>query len=89
MYKNKLLQMEIPANMYGFTLLNSALEIYEPRKTITGIYQELADQCNKNSNKTITSHAVEAAIRHAIKKTGVKMTNAKFIAEYKLKFDQE
>ena len=84
MYKLKLIELGIPADMKGFEYLNTALELYEPLTTsIIGLYRALAHR-----HKT-SKASVERAIRQAIKHTGKKMANGNFIATHKILWSKE
>ena len=78
MYKQKLLKLKIPADIKGFRYLNQAIQIYSPDIRIMELYDLIASR----NNDTVCS--VERAIRHAISRTGIKMTNGNFIATHKI-----
>lgn len=78
MYKLELLNLKIPADIKGFEYLNVAIELYKPTASITGLYKIIADKYNDIPSR------VERAMRHAISKTNIKMTNGNFIATYKI-----
>ncbi len=78
MYKLKLLKLNIPADIKGFTLLNQAIQTYEPGMQIMELYRQLAE----DNNDTLSR--VERAMRHALSKTGIGMTTGNFIATHKI-----
>ncbi len=83
MYKLKLLNLNIPADIKGFTLLNQAIQLYEPSMRIMELYDLIASLNNDTPSR------VERAMRHAITKTGLDMTNGNFIATYKILWSKE
>lgn len=79
MYKLKLIESGIPADIKGFTYLNTALEIYEPvAMGVIELYNTIANIYNDTPSR------VERAIRHAISKAGKKIKNGNFIATHKI-----
>ena len=77
----------IPLSVAGFNHLAGAIKLKDvnPRKKMMEIYEHLAID-----SKT-TANAVERAMRHAISRSGLAITNKEFIAQalYDLKYGVE
>lgn len=83
MYKKRLLELGIPADIKGFEYLNCAIQAYRPTQSIINLYDQVAIVMGTTSTKA------ERAIRHAISKTGQKITNGAFVAKYKILWEDE
>lgn len=84
MYRKKLLDIGIPANLDGFEYLNCALKIYAPGKHLMPLYSEVAE-----AFKT-TAPRVERSMRTAVSKLGkYDTTVGEFIAKYKILWEEE
>lgn len=83
MYKQKLLDIGIPAHIYGFDHLNEILMLYSPEKHITDLYNEVGKKAG------VKGAAVERNIRHAISKSINPMHNAAWISAMKLAWDED
>ncbi len=83
MYKLELLNLKMPADIKGFEYLNQAIQVYEPGMQITKLYEQIV-KCNND-----TPSRVERAIRHAISKIDIGMTNGNFIASHKILWSKE
>lgn len=82
MYRKKLLELGIPADINGFEYLNYAIEVYEPRQGIIVLYENVAAYFQ------ITRQQAERNMRHAISKTNEKITVGQFIAKYKILWEE-
>lgn len=78
MYRKKLVDLGIHAELKGFEFLNYAMEIYKPGQGIIKLYESVAEHFGT------TRQRVERNIRHAIGKSGEYITNGQFIAKYKI-----
>lgn len=83
MYKERLLELGIPANLLGFEYLNLALKKYVPRQSICALYKDIA------YHYSTTAHKVERSIANAISKIDTPSTNGNFIIKYKLLWKEE
>lgn len=78
MYKERLLQLGVPANLKGFTYLNDMLMAYEPGCKITLLYDKVGKSYGEAGSR------VERSCRHAVQKLDLGLTNGEFIANYKV-----
>jgi hypothetical protein len=78
MYKKKLLELGMHADINGFEFLNYAIDIYKPTQSIIAVYEEVAEKFDTSLRK------VERSMRHAIAQIGQKDTVGQFIAKYKI-----
>lgn len=83
MYRKKLLELGIPADLNGFELLNYAIGAYKARQSIIALY----DEVGKHYDMTISQ--TERNMRHAISKVDKKITVGQFIAKYKILWTEE
>lgn len=78
MYRKKLLEMGMPADIGGFEYLNYAIEIYELRQSMIGLYESVAKHYG------VTKGQAERCMRHAINKVEQNITVGQFVAKYKI-----
>lgn len=84
MYKKKLLELGIPADIKGFTYLNYSIKEYNPLQGVMKLYKDVAIHYDDTYTK------VERAMRHAIKFTDEKkLSVGRFIAKYKVLWEDD
>lgn len=83
MYRKRLLQMGMPADIAGFEYLNHAIQIYKPTQYLMPLYIDVAKKFGA------TPAQVERSMRHAISRSGDKLTVGQFIAKYKILWEEQ
>lgn len=78
MYEKQLLQLGVSAHVKGFEFLDYAIQQYVPHMKIIALYDMVAVKFNTTRSRA------ERAMRHAIKRTGEKITVSAFVAKYKI-----
>lgn len=82
MYRKRLLDLGICADLKGFEFLNCAIQMYKPTQKITDLYIDIAEIYNTLPKR------VERAMRTAISKTNQEIKVGQFIAKYKILWEE-
>lgn len=83
MYKERLMELGVPANLKGFEYMNDAISWYRPLMRMGTLMQNIADKYESNPSR------VDRALRVAIANTKGPQTIGAFVSKYSILWNSD